>query len=93
MTNIIFGNKNTKSRKENDEMCEENNHEWVFQEKQLQATTSYYGDGYKAHFTRRDCFYCKKCLEETYKEKKQTVILPFGGIHHVLSYAPIWYKK
>ena len=74
-------------------MCNENEHEWVFQETQKKATTTRDNGGYyTAHFQRRDCFYCKKCLEENYKEKKENVRLPFGGIYHVMAYAPIWYQ-
>ena len=73
-------------------MCNENEHEWVFQETQKKATTTYNNGNYTAHFQRRDCFYCKKCLEENYKEKKENVRLPFGGIHHAMTYAPIWYQ-
>ena len=73
-------------------MCREDEHDWVFQETQRKTTTDFDGQSYTAHFERRDCFYCKKCLTQTYKEQKELVRLPFGGIHKVSKYAPIWYQ-
>lgn len=66
-------------------------HKWIFQETKKKTYTSSNNGHYTAQFHRIDVYYCENCCEIKEIEKKQDVRLPFGGIHHVYDYAPIWY--
>ena len=67
-------------------------HKWIFQETQRKTSTTCGEGGYwTAHFHRVDVYYCENCCEIKNVEKKESVCLPFGGIHHVSNFAPIWY--
>jgi hypothetical protein len=65
-------------------------HEWVFQETKKKTHITGYQNK-TAHFHRIDVYYCKKCCEIKEIETHASVNLPFGGIHNVQKYAPVWY--
>ena len=67
-------------------------HKWIFQEtqKKMDVTTSRGGHD-TAHYHRVDVYYCEKCLKIKKIEQKEDVSLPFGGIHNLSKYAPVWY--
>lgn len=67
-------------------------HKWIFQdtEKTVNVEKDKWGD-YIAYFYRWDIYYCENCCEIKEIERKERVDLPFGGIHHVDSFAPVWY--
>ena len=66
-------------------------HKWTYQETQKKVDVTGY-ENYTAHYHRIDVYYCEKCCEVKTREQKEEVRLPFGGIHHLGSHAPIWYK-
>ena len=66
-------------------------HKWVFQETQQKTTVSGY-EHYTAHYHRIDVYFCEKCCEINKIEQEEAVSLPFGGIHRLQQYAPIWYQ-
>lgn len=71
---------------------EECKHKWVFQETQKKTTTTKDSQGYyTAHYHRVDVYYCEHCCEIKKTEQKESVSLPFGGIHHTDDFAPVWY--
>ena len=72
-------------------MADNCNHKWVFQETQKKTYTTSNSGNYTAHYHRVDVYYCEKCLEIKKIEQKECVSLPFGGIHNVSKYAPVWY--
>lgn len=66
-------------------------HNYIFQDTSKKHSVSGH-EHFTAHFERIDRYYCSKCLDIKEVVKKEAVNLPFGGIHHVTSYAPTWYK-
>ena len=65
-------------------------HKWVFQETNKKTHITGYQNK-TAHFHRIDVYYCEKCCEIKEVEKRESVNLPFGGIHIVQKYTPDWY--
>ena len=66
-------------------------HKWIFQEKQHKTTVDGY-ENYTAHYHRIDIYFCEKCCEIKKVEQKEMVRLPFGGIHNLPKFAPIWFQ-
>jgi len=66
-------------------------HKWIFQEKQLKTRVTGY-ENHFAHYHRIDIYFCEKCCEIKKVEQTATVSLPYGGIHNVSAFAPIWYQ-
>lgn len=83
----------TDQRKPVGETVEKCNHKWIFQETQQKRHTTNNNGHYTAHFERVDVYYCEKCLEIKNIEQGASVSLPYGGIHNVLYYAPVWYNR